>query len=103
MGLPCKHICWNILENSETLLPNMFDRHWWIREDLITDEKQPARVLEPTKLRPKRTTTSQQKTKAKGTGPNGTRREPSRFEFSDPNHPASLQNIPTTPLILTNK
>ena len=75
-GRPCVHVLTECLTNNTRLRPSHFDIHWWIDRGANPPLLPPA-IHEPTVLhRSKR----KGKKNLTGSGPNGTRREPSRFE-----------------------
>lgn len=87
-GLPCYHKLIELQSRTEMLQPDDFNQHWWIDRFSAPSAPTPV-VLEPETIQTRRSQRRRarqaaRKTKQRGAGVNGTRRDPSSFELPGP-------------------
>ena len=80
MGIPCSHEIRPLLEKNQHLMPQHFDRHWWIDRESAPDDSS-RRIIEPHVLRTRRVV--EKPKHQKGAGVTGTRRDPLLAERVD--------------------
>lgn len=93
MGLPCKHDFMTLFDKDEVLHIDMFDQHWWVDRSVSSKTIEP-RIREPQTVYKRKKNSSSTNAKKRGSGINGTRREPLHSERVDFNHPASFDVLP---------